>query len=72
VHRTIGPSLLESVYAAYLCDELELAGIPFQRQVGVLPVMYKGKILPLGFRAWQRSHLWQQSPHRRLNAFPGA
>jgi GxxExxY protein len=50
VHRTIGPGLLESVYAECLCDELAQAGIPFQRQVGV-PVTYKGKTLPLGFRA---------------------
>jgi len=50
VHRTIGPGLLESVHAACLCDELAQAGIPFQRQVGV-PVTYKGKLLPLGFRA---------------------
>jgi GxxExxY protein len=50
VHRTIGPGLLESVYDECLCDELTQAGIPFQRQVGV-PVTYKGKTLPLGFRA---------------------
>jgi GxxExxY protein len=50
VHRTIGPGLLESVYDECLCDELAQADIPFQRQVGV-PVTYKGKILPLGFRA---------------------
>src|SRR3954471_2353280 len=50
VHRTIGPGLLESVYAECLYDELAQAGIPFQRQVGV-PVTYKGKTLSLGFRA---------------------
>jgi GxxExxY protein len=50
VHRTIGPGLLESVYAECLCDELAQAGIPFQPQAGV-PVTYKGKTLPLGFRA---------------------
>ncbi|MFL5252866.1 MAG: GxxExxY protein [Rhodopila sp.] len=50
VHRTIGPGLLESVYAECLYDELAQAGIPFQRQVGV-PVTYKGRTLPLGFRA---------------------
>jgi GxxExxY protein len=50
VHRTIGPGLLESVYAECLCDELAQAGVPFQRQVGV-PVTYKGRSLPLGFRA---------------------
>jgi GxxExxY protein len=50
VHRTIGPGLLESVYAECLCGELAQASIPFQRQVGV-PVTYKGRTLPLGFRA---------------------
>jgi GxxExxY protein len=50
VHRTIGPGLLESVYAACLCDELAQAGSPFQRQAAV-PVTYKGRTLPLGFRA---------------------
>jgi GxxExxY protein len=50
VHRTLGPGLLESVYCECLSDELAQAGIPFQRQVAV-PVNYKGKILPLGFRA---------------------
>ena len=44
VHRTIGPDLLESVYAECLCDELAQASIPFQRQIGV-PVTYKGKTL---------------------------
>ena len=50
VHRTIGPGLLESVYAVCLCDELAQAGLLFQREVGV-PVTYKGRTLPLGFRA---------------------
>ena len=50
VHRTIGPGLLESAYSECLSDELAQAGIPFQLEVAV-PVSYKGKILPLGFRA---------------------
>ncbi|MDR3536051.1 MAG: GxxExxY protein [Acetobacteraceae bacterium] len=50
VHRHIGPGLLESVYAECLCLELEQAGLPFQREVQV-PVIYKGKVMPLGFRA---------------------
>jgi GxxExxY protein len=50
VHRTVGPGLLESIYAACLCDELAQAAIPVQREVG-LPVTYKGRTLPLGFRA---------------------
>ena len=35
---------------AALCDELEQAGIPMRRQV-VIPAIYQGKPLPLGFRA---------------------
>jgi GxxExxY protein len=50
VHRATGPGLLESVYAACLCFELEQAGIPVLRQV-VIPVFYKGMSIPLGFRA---------------------
>jgi GxxExxY protein len=50
VHRKTGPGLLESVYAACLCFELEHAGIPLLRQVNV-PVFYKGMRIPLGFRA---------------------
>ena len=50
VHRNTGPGLLESVYAACLCLELEQAGIPLSRQVSI-PVTYKGMSLPLGFRA---------------------
>ena len=34
VHRIIGPGLLESVYAACLCHELEQAGIPFSGRSG--------------------------------------
>jgi GxxExxY protein len=50
VHQLLGPGLLESVYSECLSDELAQAGIPFQREVAV-PVTYKGKTLPLGFRA---------------------
>ncbi len=50
VHRQTGPGLLESVYAACMAFELEQAGIPLQRQLGI-PVFYKGTQLPLGFRA---------------------
>ena len=41
VHRTLGPGLLESVYEACLCHELDLARIAFLRQVR-LPIVYKG------------------------------
>ena len=40
VHRILGPGLLESIYEEALCVELELAGIPFERQVQVR-VRYK-------------------------------
>jgi GxxExxY protein len=35
VHRIQGPGLLESVYEEAMSVELALAGIPFERQVGV-------------------------------------
>jgi GxxExxY protein len=50
VHRIVRPGLLESVYAGCLSAELEHAGIPFQREV-MVPVIYKGKTIRLGFRA---------------------
>ncbi len=50
VHRVVGPGLLESVYAACLCLELNQAGIAFGRQVAI-PVTYKGIPIGLGFRA---------------------
>lgn len=49
VHRAIGPGLLESVYQECMCMELENAGIQFQSQV-MVPVQYKGRSIPLGFR----------------------
>ncbi len=50
VHRVVGPGLLENVYAGCLCQEFEQAGIGFRRQVSI-PVIYKGILIPLGFRA---------------------
>jgi GxxExxY protein len=50
VHRATGPGLLESVYADFLSDELEAAGIPFQRKAAI-PVVYKGRRPAKGFRA---------------------
>ena len=49
VHRELGPGLLESTYEGCLCHELQLRGIPFQRQVE-LPVRYKGLQLDFGYR----------------------
>ena len=48
VHRELGPGLLESAYEQCLCHEFELAGIAFDRQVG-LPVVYKGVKLDCGY-----------------------
>jgi len=41
VHKHLGPGLLESAYHACLCRELELRGIPFQRQL-LMALEYKG------------------------------
>jgi GxxExxY protein len=41
VHKNLGPGLLESAYHACLCRELELRGIPFQRQL-MMALEYKG------------------------------
>jgi len=49
VHKTLGPGLLESVYEACLCHELNKRGINFQRQV-VLPVVYDGVEIEAGLR----------------------
>ncbi len=49
VHRALGPGLLESIYEACLCSEIEGARVPFERQVA-LPVSYKGRTLDCGYR----------------------
>ena len=50
VHRALGPGLLESVYTACLCRDLERAGMEFRREVPI-PILYRGETIPLGFRA---------------------
>ena len=50
VHRELGPGFLEAVYAEALAIELELRGVPFEREVA-LPVSYKGRRLDVGYRA---------------------
>lgn len=50
IHRTVGPGLLESVYRECLHIELERAEIPHVAEA-VVPVTYKGHVIPLGFRA---------------------
>ena len=45
VHRELGPGLLESVYEAALCYELDQCRIPYQQQLSFVGE-YKGKPLP--------------------------
>jgi GxxExxY protein len=45
VHKALGPGLLESIYEAAMCIELEEQGLRYERQVQV-PACYKGR--PLG------------------------
>lgn len=49
VHKALGPGLLESVYEACLCHELNKRDISFQRQVTV-PVVYDGIEIEAGLR----------------------
>jgi GxxExxY protein len=49
VHRHLGPGLLESTYEACLCRELELRGVPYQRQVP-LTLSYKGLEVECAYR----------------------
>jgi GxxExxY protein len=49
IHATLGPGLLESAYETFLCKELSLRGLRFERQVSV-PVSYKGENVDVGFR----------------------
>ena len=49
MYNTLGPGLLESVYAAALTIELLDKGLTVKREVPV-PVYYKERKLELGFR----------------------
>ncbi|WP_322820775.1 GxxExxY protein [Chloroflexus sp.] len=49
VHKELGPGLLESAYEMCLCRELDLRGIPFERQK-MLFVEYKGIQLDCSYR----------------------
>ena len=44
VHNTLGPGFVENVYEEALAYELEMRGIPFERQKKVT-VHYKGRII---------------------------
>jgi GxxExxY protein len=50
VHKQLGPGLLESVYEAAICYELDKAGISYTRQEGIRAI-YDGIYLDIGFRA---------------------
>ncbi len=50
LHTTLGPGLLESVYEAAFCYELEKRNVPYTRQQAI-PVNYEGIVLDIGFRA---------------------
>ncbi len=49
MHRALGPGLLESVYEACLCQELQLRDIRFKRQHPI-PIQYEGLVLDHGLR----------------------
>jgi GxxExxY protein len=49
VHRHLGPGLLESTYEEALCYELELRGIPYERQK-YQKLNYKEKTLKTDYR----------------------
>lgn len=49
VYSNLGPGLLEKVYEACFCHELEKSGISYQRQVD-LPIMYDGILFKEGLR----------------------
>ncbi|WP_026452417.1 GxxExxY protein [Aequorivita capsosiphonis] len=49
VYNALGPGLLESVYEAVLCFELQKQGLEVKRQVP-LPVIYDSVELEIGFR----------------------
>ena len=45
VHHNLGPGFLESIYERALCHELQLQGIPFEKQVEI-QVPYKEISIP--------------------------
>ena len=47
VHKELGPGLLEKIYEACFCYELEKKGILYKRQIN-LPIYYDGKIFDEG------------------------
>lgn len=49
VHKQLGPGLLEKIYEACFCYELEKKNIGYQRQVD-MPIFYDGKRFDEGLR----------------------
>ena len=49
VHKILGPGLLESVYSACMCFELEGRGLSFKHELTV-PLVYKDRKIEYGFR----------------------
>ena len=49
VHRSLGPGLLESVYEACLCYELDKENLKYEKQKE-LPVIYDEKKIDCGYR----------------------
>jgi len=49
VHKAVGPGLLESAYQHCLARELDVRGIPFQREVWI-GIDYKGIIIERAYR----------------------
>jgi GxxExxY protein len=49
VHKGLGPGLLEKIYEACFCHELEKKSLPFRRQVS-LPIHYDGKVFDEGLK----------------------
>jgi len=49
VHKELGPGLLEKIYEACFCYELDKKGIAYKRQID-LPIYYDGKIFDEGLR----------------------
>lgn len=47
VHKELGPGLLEKIYEACFCYELDKKGIPYKRQIS-LPINYDGKVFDEG------------------------
>jgi GxxExxY protein len=49
VHKQLGPGLLEKIYEACFCYELDKRGIPNKRQID-LPIYYDGQVFDEGLR----------------------